>query len=199
MPSGIGIDDTFVMLAAWRRTSVKLSVPERMGHMMSEAAVSITITSLTDMLSFWIGIACPFPSVQIFCTYSGLAVCFTYLWHVTFFAACMAVSGHCEFKNLHAIFGYRVLPESVAIKAIEQFNACQAGLFTYIYELSKRKSLFTILIKLRRGHQPGPGVVAPEGALIQLNACNHQRRQNLKTGLFISEWGFELPFNGLHR
>lgn len=39
----------------------------------------------------------------------------------------------------------------------------------------------------------------PEGALIQLNACNHQRRQNLKTGLFISEWGFELPFNGLHR
>jgi hypothetical protein len=39
--TGIGIDDTFVMLAAWRRTSVKLSVPERMGQMMSEAAVSI--------------------------------------------------------------------------------------------------------------------------------------------------------------
>uniref|UniRef100_A0A182VL42 SSD domain-containing protein n=1 Tax=Anopheles merus TaxID=30066 RepID=A0A182VL42_ANOME len=113
---GIGIDDTFVMLAAWRRTSVKLSVPERMGHMMSEAAVSITITSLTDMISFWIGILSPFPSVQIFCAYSGFAVCFTYLWHVTFFAGCMAVSGHCEFKNLHAIFGYKVLPESVAIK-----------------------------------------------------------------------------------
>uniref|UniRef100_A0A8W7PZN3 SSD domain-containing protein n=1 Tax=Anopheles coluzzii TaxID=1518534 RepID=A0A8W7PZN3_ANOCL len=110
------IDDTFVMLAAWRRTSVKLSVPERMGHMMSEAAVSITITSLTDMISFWIGILSPFPSVQIFCAYSGFAVCFTYLWHVTFFAGCMAVSGHCEFKNLHAIFGYKVLPESVAIK-----------------------------------------------------------------------------------
>ncbi|XP_040169198.1 patched domain-containing protein 3 [Anopheles arabiensis] len=113
---GIGIDDTFVMLAAWRRTSVKLSVPERMGHMMSEAAVSITITSLTDMISFWIGILSPFPSVQIFCAYSGFAVCFTYLWHVTFFAGCMAVSGHCEFKNLHTIFGYKVLPESVAIK-----------------------------------------------------------------------------------
>uniref|UniRef100_A0A182XFN5 SSD domain-containing protein n=1 Tax=Anopheles quadriannulatus TaxID=34691 RepID=A0A182XFN5_ANOQN len=89
---------------------------ERMGHMMSEAAVSITITSLTDMISFWIGILSPFPSVQIFCAYSGFAVCFTYLWHVTFFAGCMAVSGHCEFKNLHAIFGYKVLPESVAIK-----------------------------------------------------------------------------------
>lgn len=114
--TGIGIDDTFVMLAAWRRTSVKLPVPERMGHMMSEAAVSITITSLTDMISFWIGIISPFPSVRIFCTYSGFAVCFTFLWHITFFAGCMAISGYCEYKNLHAIFGYKVLPESVAIK-----------------------------------------------------------------------------------
>lgn len=69
--TGIGLDDTFVMLAAWRRTSIKHSVPERMGKMLSEAAVSITITSVTDMISFWIGILSPFPSVQIFCTYSG--------------------------------------------------------------------------------------------------------------------------------
>uniref|UniRef100_A0A1B0DGD3 Uncharacterized protein n=1 Tax=Phlebotomus papatasi TaxID=29031 RepID=A0A1B0DGD3_PHLPP len=106
------------MLAAWRRTSVKASVPERMGHMLSEAAVSITITSFTDMISFWIGIISPFPSVRIFCTYSGFAVCFTYLWHVTFFAGCMAVSGYREHRNLHAIFGFKVSPVSVAIKAV---------------------------------------------------------------------------------
>ncbi|XP_055316514.1 patched domain-containing protein 3 isoform X2 [Sitodiplosis mosellana] len=113
---GIGIDDTFVMLAAWRRTSVKLSVPERMGITMSDAAVSITITSLTDIISFWIGIMSPFPSVQIFCKYSGMAVCFIFVWHITFFAACMAISGYCEQKNLHSIFGYKVKPVSVAIK-----------------------------------------------------------------------------------
>lgn len=113
---GIGIDDTFVMLAAWRRTSVKLSVPERMGHMMSEAAVSITITSLTDMISFWMGIFSPFPSVRIFCTYSALAVAFTYLWHITFFAGCMSVFGYFEHRNLHGIFGCEVKPVSVAIK-----------------------------------------------------------------------------------
>lgn len=104
------------MLAAWRRTSVKLSVPERMGHMLSEAAVSITITSLTDMISFWIGVISPFPSVRIFCAYSGLAVAFTYIWHITFFAGCMAVSGYCEHKNLHGTFGFKVSPVSVAIK-----------------------------------------------------------------------------------
>ncbi|XP_013119437.1 patched domain-containing protein 3 [Stomoxys calcitrans] len=113
---GIGIDDTFVMLAAWRRTSLKLSVPDRMAHMMSEAAVSITITSLTDLISFWIGVISPFRSVQIFCKYSVLAVCFTFLWHVTFFAACMAISGYREEQNRHAVFGCKVQALSVAIK-----------------------------------------------------------------------------------
>lgn len=106
------------MLAAWRRTSVKLSVPERMGHMMSEAAVSITITSLTDMISFWMGVFSPFPSVRIFCIYSALAVAFTYLWHITFFAGCMAVFGYFEHRNLHGIFGCQVQPVSVAIKGM---------------------------------------------------------------------------------
>lgn len=113
--SGIGIDDTFVMLAAWRRTSVKLDVPERMGQMMSEAAVSITITSLTNIISFSLGLNSPFQSVRIFCTYSALAVLFTFVWHITFFAGCMAVSGYREYKNLHSIFCCELIPESVAI------------------------------------------------------------------------------------
>lgn len=59
------------MLAAWRRTSMKDPVPLRMAQMLSEAAVSITITSVTDFFSFLIGVFSPFPSVTIFCIYSG--------------------------------------------------------------------------------------------------------------------------------
>ena len=68
---GIGIDDTFVMLGAWRRTSIHSNVPDRMAIAFTDAAVSITITSITDMLSFWIGIITPFPCVKIFCIYTG--------------------------------------------------------------------------------------------------------------------------------
>lgn len=126
---GIGIDDTFVMLAGWRRTPAKMPVHERMAHMMSEAAVSITITSVTDFISFLIGIISPFRSVKIFCTYSVFAVCFTFIWHITFFAACMAISGYRERKNLHAIFGCKVKPMSVAIKEKRNFlyKAIMAG------------------------------------------------------------------------
>lgn len=123
------------MLAAWRRTSVKLDVPERMGLMMSEAAVSITITSLTDIVSFMIGIYCTFPSVQIFCAYSGLAVMFIFVWHITFFAACVAISGYCEQKNLHSLFGYKVTPLSVAIKG--NFHCHSMATFSSRLEFSE--------------------------------------------------------------
>ena len=53
----------------------------------SEAAVSITVTSLTDFLSFMCGSFTPFPSVRIFCLYSGVSVLFIYVWHVTLFGA----------------------------------------------------------------------------------------------------------------
>lgn len=110
--SGIGIDDTFVMLAAWRRSSITKPVPERMAATLSEAAVSITITSITDMISFFIGILSPFPSVQIFCIYSGFAVVFTFLFHLTFFSGCVAISGYCEQKNLHSVVCCKVEPLS---------------------------------------------------------------------------------------
>ena len=109
---GIGIDDTFVLLAAWRRTSVHDSVPTRMANCYREAGVSITITSVTDMLSFWIGIITPFPCVRIFCVYTGACVVFTYVWHITLFGGCMAVAGYAEKQNRHAFTCCTVLPKS---------------------------------------------------------------------------------------
>ncbi|XP_044755811.1 patched domain-containing protein 3 isoform X1 [Coccinella septempunctata] len=124
---GIGIDDTFVMLAAWRRTSMKHSVPERMAQMMSEAAVSITITSVTDFFSFGIGIFSPFPSVTIFCIYSGAATCLLFIWHITFFAACVAISGYAEEKNLHSIICIPVQPVSKSQNRWWIYHLCCSG------------------------------------------------------------------------
>ncbi|XP_054003081.1 patched domain-containing protein 3 isoform X1 [Hylaeus anthracinus] len=124
---GIGIDDTFVMLAAWRRTSIMKPVPERMAATLSEAAVSITITSLTDMISFFIGILSPFPSVQIFCIYSGFAVVFTFVFHLTFFTGCVAISGYCEQKNLHSIMCCKVQPLSKSMHRSWLYRALCSG------------------------------------------------------------------------
>jgi len=125
----IGIDDTFVMLAAWRRTPVTMSVPERMGHTMSDAAVSITITSVTDMISLWIGMLSPFPSIQIFCLYSSFAVALIFVWHITFFAACMAIAGYAERDNRHSLLCIKVKPVSMSAKKSCLYRAfCSGGI-----------------------------------------------------------------------
>ena len=79
---GIGIDDTFVMLGAWRRTSIHAPVEERMSEAFRDAAVSITITSVTDMLSFFVGVITPFPCVRIFCIYTGKMSGFFSLYNI---------------------------------------------------------------------------------------------------------------------
>ena len=49
---GIRMDDTFVMLSAWRRSNSHMSVPERMGKAYAEAGISITFTSLTNIARY---------------------------------------------------------------------------------------------------------------------------------------------------
>ena len=105
------------MLGSWRRTKIQSSVKERMATTYEEAGVSITITSITDMLSFFVGVITPFPCVQIFCIYTGAAVAFTYLWHITFFGGCMAVAGYAESTNRHSLTCMKVKPKSESRKS----------------------------------------------------------------------------------
>ena len=45
----------FILISAWRYTSVFLPADERLAVTMKTSAVSITITSVTDALAFCIG------------------------------------------------------------------------------------------------------------------------------------------------
>ena len=110
--AGVGMDDMFVMLAAWRHTDFQLPVRERMARAFCDAAVSITVTSLTDVLVIGIGAISPFRAVRIFCAYTGLAIAFDYFYQITFFAACLVLTGRREAANQHAITCRRVLPYS---------------------------------------------------------------------------------------
>ncbi|XP_022090440.1 patched domain-containing protein 3-like isoform X2 [Acanthaster planci] len=111
---GIGIDDMFIMLAAWRKTSIKLSIEERLGQTYAEAAVSITITSITDALAFGIGSITRLPAIRVFCLYSGMAIIFDYLYQISFFGACMVYTGRREAKRKHCTTLKPVLPKDEA-------------------------------------------------------------------------------------
>ncbi len=59
----------------------------------------------------------PFPCIRIFCIYTGVAMAFTYLWHITMFGGFLALAGRAEAKNRHGLFQcIEVTPKSVALK-----------------------------------------------------------------------------------
>ena len=53
----------------------------------------------------------------------GTCVAFTYLWHVTFFGACMAIAGYAEKDNRHALSCFKVVPKSQASKSFFDFSS----------------------------------------------------------------------------
>ncbi|CAG0916581.1 unnamed protein product [Notodromas monacha] len=115
---GIGMEDTFLMLAAWRKTSVLDPVEKRIEETYAEAAVSMTITSLTNVLSFLIGATSSFRVLNIFCVYSGISILFLYIFQITFYGAWLAVFGRLERDNRHSL---------VFTKAVSKVEAAKVG------------------------------------------------------------------------
>lgn len=91
----------FVMVADWQHTKVNDPVPKRMAHTYKEAILPITITALTDVLKFSIGVTSDFPSVQSFCLYTSTSIIFCYIYTITFFGAFLALNGRREASNRH--------------------------------------------------------------------------------------------------
>ncbi|XP_064018827.1 patched domain-containing protein 3-like [Pogoniulus pusillus] len=101
---GVGVDDMFIMIAAWEQSSrrkEKSNVKSLLAETYSEAALSVTITTLTDVLAFFIGTWTAFPSVRSFCLYTGTAFVFCYIYTMTFFGAVLVLNHRREQGERH--------------------------------------------------------------------------------------------------
>ncbi|XP_067124925.1 patched domain-containing protein 3-like [Centruroides vittatus] len=101
---GIGLDDSFVILSAWRKTNPEDRMEKRIGDAYSESAISITITTLTNIAASFIGFSTPYRCIRIIFTYMAVSFIFTYLYQLSFFGGCLVLSGYRESKNLHAVY-----------------------------------------------------------------------------------------------
>ncbi|EGD79613.1 hypothetical protein PTSG_10460 [Salpingoeca rosetta] len=80
-------DDTFVIMGAHRDVKRSLSAKERVARALARGGVSITITSITDIVAFGAGNLTRLPSISLFCTYTLLGILFDFLLQVTFVVA----------------------------------------------------------------------------------------------------------------
>ncbi|GMT14083.1 hypothetical protein PFISCL1PPCAC_5380, partial [Pristionchus fissidentatus] len=163
----VGTDDAFIMMRAWDRTidhrrgppkdstashcststSSSLeempSIAERTAEMLAESGSSIAITSLTNLLSFGVGIISSTPAIRALCIYSTAAIFACFVYQITLYTAVIALSGRRESKRLSSIWcciktGKNKSPSSATIKSLFRFaNLAHDAFFELIIKLSK--------------------------------------------------------------
>eukprot|EP00904_Undaria_pinnatifida_P008217 jgi/Undpi1/4525/HiC_scaffold_18.g07879.m1 len=91
---GIGVDDMFVILAAFDHTDPNLPVEERVGLGLKRCGVSVTYTSLTNFFAFMLGTTSSLPVVEYFCLYAGTAILFDFFLQMTAFVAFLTMDAN---------------------------------------------------------------------------------------------------------
>ncbi|UYV82133.1 daf-6 [Cordylochernes scorpioides] len=119
---GIGMDDVYVMLEAWKRSDPERTVAQRMGETMEHAGISITISSLTNCICFLIGAAAPLKFSYYFCMYAAACVFFDYVLTVSVVGAVIVLLARGEARPLHAVL---FIPFDTAAKL------CKSPVFFY--------------------------------------------------------------------
>lgn len=86
---GIGVDDMFVISSNIDQTDPRWPVEKRMRVGLQHAGSSITITSLTNAIAFFLGCTSSLEALSSFCFFAGLGVLMLYLTSLSVFSAFM--------------------------------------------------------------------------------------------------------------
>ncbi|CDJ69283.1 Lipid/sterol:H+ symporter, related [Eimeria necatrix] len=93
---GIGVDDTLVLLQSYSLTVHKRSAADRLQLTLRDSGVGITITTLTNLLTFGIGAFSPYLAIQSFCLLCLAGLFLGYVMCLTFFLGFLALDARAE-------------------------------------------------------------------------------------------------------
>ncbi|KAI6203763.1 hypothetical protein M3Y94_00594000 [Aphelenchoides besseyi] len=101
---GIGVNDAFLLVAAWHRTAIQgISIPQRMGLILEDVGPSITITTVTDVTTFILGSLAPTAEISLFCRITAIALALCYVFTLLIFLPILCYASRFENPNVAAV------------------------------------------------------------------------------------------------
>ncbi|CDJ28376.1 Patched family domain containing protein, putative [Eimeria mitis] len=94
---GIGVDDVFVLLNAYCMGYTTHDPEQRCIDTLKSSGLGITITTLTNLISFGVGSFSTYLSIRNFCVYSAMALLLGYIFVLTFFFPVLCLDAKREF------------------------------------------------------------------------------------------------------
>ncbi|KAI6175500.1 Sterol-sensing domain and Patched family-containing protein [Aphelenchoides bicaudatus] len=150
----IGVDDAYLMIHSWQRLSSAQEVNGckrddrlkwKISEMLADIGPSITITSLTNILAFTVGIFSPTPEIQLFCAGNAFSIFADYLYQLFVFVPVLFLLAKREDET-------KVVGELATKKKIEKRKKMQkkadAFMSEYCQWLCNSFTLFSVLLIL---------------------------------------------------
>lgn len=96
---GIGVDDVFVLLNAYCMGYTTYDPEQRCVEALKSSGLGITITTLTNLISFGVGSFSTYLSIRNFCVYSAMSLFLGYVFVLTFFFPVLCLDAKREFYS----------------------------------------------------------------------------------------------------
>ncbi|KAJ5077047.1 hypothetical protein M0811_00367 [Anaeramoeba ignava] len=131
---GIGCDDIFIMLDAWKQSScqsyeISKNIHTKLRWSYSRASVAMAITTITTTGAFFGNLFSPIPAIKYFGLFTGVSVVLNYLLVVTWFPANIIIwdsfgGGQCCCKSKKfKLARKQTLEQTLKQEEIEKINA----------------------------------------------------------------------------
>uniref|UniRef100_A0A1I8ARW9 SSD domain-containing protein n=1 Tax=Steinernema glaseri TaxID=37863 RepID=A0A1I8ARW9_9BILA len=136
---GIGVDDAFILVHSWSHFGYVESRSERLARVVVAVGPSITITSVTNTVAFFIGYFTPTPQMSLFCLCTSIAVLLDYVLTFTLFAPVVvlcAEPGPATKEPLREEQGPDLLGPYTRFVCSARGKACALVAMTALYALS---------------------------------------------------------------
>ena len=107
----------FVIMACWYNlhkdpSLASLPLAERMGLAMEHAGVSVTVTSVTDILAFGIGACTIMPGLSSFCMTAAICILFIFLLQTSWTVAWLSLDQARIERGQHGVFPCITVPDT---------------------------------------------------------------------------------------
>jgi len=86
---GIGLDDTFILTDAFERVEFNQPGIEKVEHTIQTVGMSITLSTLTTVVTYFLGCMNSTAGIRWFCLYAAITISIDFLYQITFFSALM--------------------------------------------------------------------------------------------------------------
>ena len=82
---GVGIDNMFIIIDAVDRQHPSVTSDKRIARALGQVGASISMTTLTDLVAFFVSMVTDFPAIRYFCMYAAFSIIFCYILVITVF------------------------------------------------------------------------------------------------------------------